>query len=105
MRRISQPKSPIGSKVNHIDGKWVIVCRKSSHILDFPINPEKTRMQYWTSRQDVTGLVVNSKVNIRSEYRRTVRAMAQNLFMTGKFDFVQTTYDINGAKTKVKEEG
>jgi hypothetical protein len=71
----------------------------------FPINPEKTRMQYWTSRQDVTGLVVNSKVNIRSEYRRTVRAMAQNVFMTGKFDFVQTALDANGVKIQVKKEG
>jgi RNA-directed DNA polymerase len=71
----------------------------------FPINPAKTRMQYWTSRQDVIGLVVNSKVNIRSEYRRTVRAMAQNLFMTGKFDFTQTTHDVNGAKIAIKKEG
>ena len=71
----------------------------------FVIAPEKTRMQYWTSRQDVTGLVVNSKVNIRSEYRRTVRAMAQRLFMTGKFDFVQTTPDASGAQVASKSEG
>jgi retron-type reverse transcriptase len=46
----------------------------------FSINPSKTRMQYCDSRQNVTGLVVNTKVNIRSEYRRTVRAMAHHLF-------------------------
>src|SRR6266478_3192331 len=71
----------------------------------FVIAPEKTRMQYWTSRQDVTGLVVNSKVNIRSGYRRTVRAMAQRLFMTGKFDFVQTIPDASGAQVAIKSEG
>jgi hypothetical protein len=51
----------------------------------FTINVTKTRMQYRNSRQDVTGLVVNKKVNIRSEYRRAVRAMVYNLFTTGNF--------------------
>ena len=40
----------------------------------FTINQNKTRMQYRNSRQEVTGLVVNSKVNIRSDYRRSVRS-------------------------------
>jgi RNA-directed DNA polymerase len=57
----------------------------------FTINPQKTRMQYRTSRQDVTGLVVNQKVNIRSEYRRRVRAMADRLFATGRFELIRTT--------------
>jgi hypothetical protein len=51
----------------------------------FTINPAKTRMQYHNSRQDVTGLVVNKKVNIKSEYRRTVRAMVYSVFKTGNF--------------------
>jgi retron-type reverse transcriptase len=51
----------------------------------FVINESKTRMQYRDSRQDVTGLVVNRKVNIRHEYRHTVRAMVHRLFKTGKF--------------------
>lgn len=71
----------------------------------FSINDQKTRMQYRTSRQDVTGLVVNSKVNIRSEYRRTVRAMAHHLFMTGHFDFVQAVPDANGVLVPTKKEG
>jgi hypothetical protein len=33
----------------------------------FTVNPEKTQKQHCTSRQNVTGLVVNTKVNIRSE--------------------------------------
>lgn len=51
----------------------------------FAINEGKTRMQYADSRQEVTGLVVNRKVNIRCEYRHTVRAMVHSLFKTGKF--------------------
>ncbi|WP_250481194.1 retron Ec67 family RNA-directed DNA polymerase/endonuclease [Caballeronia sp. GAOx1] len=52
----------------------------------FAINPSKTRMQYRTSRQEVTGLVVNQKVNVSSDYRRTVRAMVHRLFTTGAFE-------------------
>ena len=73
----------------------------------FTINPRKTRMQYRTSRQDVTGLVVNSKANIRSEYRRTVRAMAHRLFMTGHFDLIETipVPDASGVLAPTKKEG
>jgi RNA-directed DNA polymerase len=51
----------------------------------FEINPKKTRMQFHCSRQEVTGLVVNKKVNIRREYRHNVRAMAHHLFTKGSF--------------------
>ncbi|KJK23296.1 hypothetical protein UB46_16500 [Burkholderiaceae bacterium 16] len=51
----------------------------------FSLNNSKTRMQYQEARQEVTGLVVNKKVNVRSAYRRTVRAMVHQLFTTGKF--------------------
>ncbi len=53
---------------------------------DFKVNTKKTHMQYRDSRQDVTGLVVNRKVNIRREYRHSVRAMVHRLFRTGKFE-------------------
>lgn len=52
---------------------------------DFKINARKTRMQYRNSRQDVTGLVVNRRINIRREYRHNVRAMVHSLFRTGNF--------------------
>ena len=63
----------------------------------FEINTHKTRMQYSDSRQEVTGLVVNSKVNVRSEYRRTVRAMVHHLFTKGSFEFVYKITDATGA--------
>ncbi len=62
----------------------------------FEINPAKTRMQYCNSRQEVTGLVVNRKVNVRSEYRRTVRSMVHRLFTTGAYSHVQRVPDANG---------
>lgn len=63
----------------------------------FEMNPLKTRMQYRDSRQEVTGLVVNKKVNVRSEYRHTVRAMVHHLFTKGSFEFVHRATDGIGA--------
>jgi RNA-directed DNA polymerase len=51
----------------------------------FQINPQKTSMQYRDSRQVVTGLVVNRKINVRTEYRRNVRAMVHCLLNKGSF--------------------
>ncbi|QEU05014.1 retron Ec67 family RNA-directed DNA polymerase/endonuclease [Pseudomonas oryzihabitans] len=51
----------------------------------FEINSSKTRIQYKDSRQDVTGLVVNKKPAIKSEYWRTVRSQCHALFQTGAF--------------------
>jgi RNA-directed DNA polymerase len=52
----------------------------------FTINSGKTSMQYRNSRQVVTGLVVNKKVNIPIDYRRTVRAMVHSYLMTGHYE-------------------
>lgn len=51
----------------------------------FAVNTIKTRLQYRAVRQEVTGLSVNRKVNVPSDYWRTVRAMAHNLFTSGFF--------------------
>lgn len=71
----------------------------------FAINPLKTRMQYRSSRQAVTGLVVNRKVNIRAEYRHSVRAMACRLFKTGSFQRTQTVHGPSGALTTTMVDG
>ena len=44
----------------------------------FRINAKKTHLMYRTSRLNVTGLVVNKKINVRWEYRHNVRAMVHN---------------------------
>lgn len=51
----------------------------------FKINIPKTRMQVRGSRQLVTGLVVNEKVNTRATYRQYARAMCNSLFKTGTY--------------------
>jgi RNA-directed DNA polymerase len=67
--------------------EWVLGAELVSRIVNtgFAINDNKTRMQCETSRQLVTGLTVNKKVNIRSEYSRAARAMCNSLFTTGKY--------------------
>ena len=54
----------------------------------FAVNPDKTRMQLRTSRQLVTSLTVNAKVNVRKEYYKRTRAMCDALFKTGQYDDV-----------------
>ena len=57
----------------------------------FAVNEKKTRLQYRDSRQTVTGLVVNRKINIDRRYYKETRAMAHQLYKTGEFQ-------INGSK-------
>ncbi|WP_165104802.1 MULTISPECIES: hypothetical protein [unclassified Caballeronia] len=57
------------------------------------------------SRQAVTGLVVNEKVNTRIEYKRAVRAMAHNLFTTGKFNRVPAVLGSAGVTLDAAVEG
>lgn len=71
----------------------------------FEINPLKTRMQYRDSRQEVTGLVVNKKINVRSEYRHTVRAMVHRLFTKGSYEFVHKVTDVTGSVSLNKVAG
>jgi len=57
----------------------------------FVINPKKTHLMYRSSRQDVTGLVVNERINVRWEYRHNVRAMVHKLINTGEFEILGMT--------------
>jgi hypothetical protein len=57
----------------------------------FRINAQKTHLMYRTSRQNVTGLVVNQKINVRREYRHNVRAMVDRLVKTGQFEVMGAT--------------
>lgn len=51
----------------------------------FTVNASKTRMQTTSNRQVVTGLTVNRKVNVNSDYYRYARSMCHELFTTGKY--------------------
>lgn len=97
----------IAERTGNTEHDWVpgnklvtIVARSG-----FKINPSKTRMQYCDSRQEVTGLVVNRKVNVRSEYRHLVRAMTHRLLTKGEFEFVHESIDASGTKATIKIPG
>lgn len=51
----------------------------------FEINPKKTRLTYKDSKQIVTGLIVNKKINIENNYFKITKAMADSLYKNKKF--------------------
>jgi len=71
----------------------------------FTINPKKTRMQYRDSRQEVTGLTVNNKVNVTATYRYATRAMVDRLFKTGGFSFIYKSIDDIGSEVVNESKG
>lgn len=69
----------------------------------FSVNGKKTRLQFKDSRQEATGLVVNKKVSIKSEYWRLARAMAYRLFKTGSFEVPDKTGELrNGTLNEIE---
>ncbi len=71
----------------------------------FEINPAKTRMQFKYFRQDVTGIVVNSKLGVRAEYSKNVRAMVHSLVTKGQFSLRKNFRDVNGTWEEQSEAG
>lgn len=67
--------------------RWQVgpALKKQIENAGFKVNHSKTRMQWRGSRQVTTGLIVNQKVNVKSEYYRTARAMCHKLFSTGEY--------------------
>jgi hypothetical protein len=74
---------------------WTLSNELTSRIEDagFMINRAKVRMQVRGSRQTVTGLTVNEKVNVSQHYYKLARAMTSAFLTTGKYkrDGVQET--------------
>ncbi|MBC1419910.1 retron Ec67 family RNA-directed DNA polymerase/endonuclease [Listeria fleischmannii] len=71
-----------------LDNKDVFYKRLSREIekAGFKINCKKTRLQFKDYHQEVTGLTVNKKVNVKRFYYRQTRAMAHRLYKTGEFE-------------------
>ena len=61
----------------------------------FEINPKKTRLSNNMQRQEVTGLVVNKKINVKREYIKNTRAMAFQLYKDGTFEIDKKPGTIN----------
>ena len=51
----------------------------------FEINKNKTRLEYCSSKQEVTGLTVNNKINASRKFIKKTRAMANQLYKTNSF--------------------
>ena len=61
----------------------------------FEINSKKTRLSNNMQRQEVTGLVVNKKINVKREYIKNTRAMAFKLYKDGAFEIDKKPGTIN----------
>lgn len=65
--------------------EFLLEIQKEIEHAGFRINDNKTRLFYKDSRQTVTGLVVNKKINVGQEYYRATKAMAHALYTKGEF--------------------
>jgi hypothetical protein len=52
----------------------------------FEINDNKIRISFRDSRQTVTGLVVNKKINVCADYYKLVRAYANSFYKNGEYN-------------------
>lgn len=92
---------------SNIDHSWAAGAAlfKIIENAGFQLNPKKTRMQYLNSRQEVTGLIVNRRINTRPEYRRLARAMTYELVTKGRFQISEMKSDALGTLVPTKVEG
>ncbi len=68
----------------------------------FLINQEKTRLQKKGYRQEVTGVIVNTKTNVSVKYIKTLRSL---IFLIKKFGLIKANriYCINFINKKIKK--
>lgn len=86
------------NKCSFINEQQQFVCDLESIIkhAGFRINHSKTRLQYNDSRQVVTGLVVNKKINVNRNFYKETKSMAHQLYKTG-------TFQINGLEATLNQ--
>ena len=75
-----------------LSGELTAIFSKSN----FEINEEKLKIKNQAERQEVTGLVVNKKVNIKREYIKKIRAILHNCEKDGIY---------NTALTYIRKQG
>ena len=61
----------------------------------FKLNEDKTRLQFFSSRQEVTGITVNQKLNVSKKFIKDTRAMADKLYKTDEFQINGTNGTLN----------
>lgn len=78
--------------------KYISFLEELTNLLEnsgFKINGEKTRLQYNSSRQEVTGLTTNKKINANRIFINKTRAMANSLYQTNNFQINGENGSIN----------
>jgi hypothetical protein len=95
------PKEIARKQICHPHG-WVAgrFLKRKIESSGFQLNPLKTRMQYFSSRQTVTGLTVNKKVRVSRDYCKVSRAMCDSLFKKGVAHHKFTEIADDGTKTE-----
>jgi RNA-directed DNA polymerase len=84
------------------DGRWKAGAKLTQIIIDngFKINNNKVRMQHFYDRQEVTGIVINKKLNIRRSYIRNLRAILHNWRKNGLLQTVESYFSDYSFKEK-----
>ena len=80
-------------------------CQRLKHIVEeeerFAINPNKTRLEHRSMRQEATGITVNHKPNVSRDYVRQLRTLLHNWEMNG-YQKAQAEFLVHYAKTNTK---
>jgi len=87
------------------DSDFLIELERIIEEQNFKINPKKTRLQKRGYRQEVTGLIVNEKVNVDRRYIKQLRAMIYSIEKFGleKAENIFKNYYLED-KGHIKEE-
>lgn len=71
------------SNVFHEDGNFVKALRHYVEKEGFTLNEAKTRVNSYYQRQEVTGLIINEKLNVTQTYVKQLRTMLHNWEVSG----------------------
>ncbi|HBB5724729.1 TPA: retron Ec67 family RNA-directed DNA polymerase/endonuclease, partial [Escherichia coli] len=80
------PDALVSNEKENEPGKILV---EEIHRAGFTLNHNKNRVSRCTSRQQVTGLTVNKKINVSREYIKNTRAMAHSLYFEGSYTLIE----------------
>ena len=88
------------------DGVWTAGDALVNQIVKsgFSLNIAKTRMHVRSARQSVTGLTVNSKVNVRRDYAMRARACVRSVSVTGRYEIWPSREKVEAGEPFEKEQ-
>ena len=86
----------------------VILGEKIKKIIEtengFTINYEKLRLSSLMERQEVTGLIVNEKVNVNKKFIKDTRAILNNMQKEGKYEVIKKFFNLPQSSSKEQVE-